>query len=53
MTTAIAFSRQNDAGSRAHTTECWENLFLVVVFVLERFNKWQEFNNETTRQLKN
>ena len=31
MTTAITFSRQNDAGSRARTT----NLVLVVVLVLE------------------
>ena len=26
MTTATAFSRQNDAGSRVRTTGCWENL---------------------------
>ena len=25
MTTAVAFSRQNDAGSPANTTEYWEN----------------------------
>ena len=35
MTTAITFSRQNDAGSRASTTNCWENLVLVVFLVLE------------------
>ena len=39
--------------ARARTTERWENLFLVVLLVLERFNKWQELNNENTRQLKN
>ena len=32
--TAIAFSRQNDAGSFKHTTKYWENLLLVVVLVL-------------------
>ena len=26
MTTIMTFSRQNDAGSRANTTWCWENL---------------------------
>ena len=35
MTTATTFSRQNDAGSRASTTQYWENLVLVVVLVLE------------------
>ena len=35
MTTAITFSRQNDAGSRASTTYYSENLVLVVVLVLE------------------
>ena len=35
MTTATTFSRQNDAGSRASNTQYWENLFLVVVLVLE------------------
>ena len=35
MTTAITFSRQNDAGSRASTTYYSENLVLFVVFVLE------------------
>ena len=35
MTTAIAFSRQNDVGSRASTAKYWENLVLVVVLVLE------------------
>ena len=35
MTTAITFSRQNDAGLRACTTYYWENLVLVVVLVLE------------------
>ena len=35
MTTATKFSRQNDAGSRARTTYCWENLVLVVLLVLE------------------
>ena len=35
MTTAITFSRQNDAGSRASNTYYWENLVLVVVIVLE------------------
>ena len=33
MTTATTFSRQNDAGSRASTTQYWENLVLVVVLV--------------------
>ena len=31
MTTANSFSRQNDAGSRASTTQYWGNLVLVVV----------------------
>ena len=35
MTTAITFSRQNDAGSRVYTTKYWENLVLVVVLVSE------------------
>ena len=35
MTTAITFSRQNDAGSRVSNTQYWENLVLVVVLVLE------------------
>ena len=35
MTTAIAFSRQNDVGSRASTAKYWENLAPVVVLVLE------------------
>ena len=37
MTMAIIFSRQNDAGSHARTTYTWywENLYLVVVLVLE------------------
>ena len=35
MTTAIMFSRQNDAGSRASNTQYWENLVLVVVLVSE------------------
>ena len=35
MTKAIAFSRQNVAGSRARTTQYWENLVFVVVLVLE------------------
>ena len=35
MTTAITFSRQNDAGSRKSTTQYWENLVLVVVLIFE------------------
>ena len=35
MTTAITFSRQNDAGSRKSNTQYWKNLVLVVVLVLE------------------
>ena len=35
MTTAIRFSRQNDAGLRASNTQYWENLALVVVLVSE------------------
>ena len=35
MTTAITFSRQNDVGSHARTSQYWENLVLVVVLVLE------------------
>ena len=31
--TAIALSRQNDAGSCTHTTKYWQNLVLVVVLV--------------------
>ena len=30
MTTAITLSRQNDSGSRAHTTQNWEILVLVL-----------------------
>ena len=43
METAITFSRQNDAGSRAITTQYWENL--VIVVVLERLRKfwWKIF----------
>ena len=37
--TAITFSRQNDAGSRASPIYCWENLVLVVVLVLESKDK--------------
>ena len=33
MTTAITFSRQNDAGSRVSKTQDWENLLLVIVLV--------------------
>ena len=35
MTTAITFSRQNGAGSRARTTQYWEKFVLVVVIVVE------------------
>ena len=35
MTTAITFSRQNDAGSRARNTQHFKNLVVVVVLVLE------------------
>ena len=35
MTTAFAFSRQNDAGSDARTTLVLKNLVLVVLLVLE------------------
>ena len=35
MTTATTFSRQNDVGSRASTTQYWENLVVVVVLVSE------------------
>ena len=35
MTTATTFSRQNNAGLRAGTTYCRENLVLVVVLVLQ------------------
>ena len=35
MTTAITFSRQNDAGSRVSKTQDWENLLLVIVLVSE------------------
>ena len=35
MTTAITFSRQNEAGSRVSNTQYWENLVLVVVLVSE------------------
>ena len=34
-TTVIAFYRQNDAGSRAHTTQYQEILVLVFLLVLE------------------
>ena len=33
MTTAITFSRQNDAGSRGRTISYWKNLILVVILV--------------------
>ena len=35
MTTAITFSRQNDAGSRVSKTQDLENLLLVIVLVSE------------------
>ena len=35
MTTAITFSRQNDAGSCVSNTQHWENLVLVVVLISE------------------
>ena len=35
MTTAITFSRQNDAGSRVRNSQYWESLVLVVVLVSE------------------
>ena len=35
MGTLSRFSRQNDAGLRTLTVVLWENLVLVVVFVLE------------------
>ena len=35
MTTAITFSRQNDAGSRVSKTQDLENLLLVIVVVSE------------------
>ena len=35
MTTAITFSRQNDAGSSLINTQRWENLVLEVVLVSE------------------
>ena len=35
MTTAITFSRQNDAGSRVTNTQYWENPVLVVALVSE------------------
>ena len=35
MTTAITFSRQNEACSRVSKTQYWENLVLVVVLVSE------------------
>ena len=38
--TAITFSRQNDAGSRASPIYCRENLVLVVVLVLESKDKF-------------
>ena len=34
ITTAITFSRQNDAGSRLSNTSYWKNLVLVVDLVL-------------------
>ena len=45
MTTAVMFSRQNDAGSHARTTWYWENLVLVVVSEskgLYYLNAWRE-----------
>ena len=36
MTTAITFSRQNDAGSRGRTISYWKNLVIVVILVTRR-----------------
>ena len=48
MTEAITFSRQNDAGSRAFTTQYWKSLVLVVVLVLESkalyYSVWEAAN---------
>ena len=42
MTTAITFSRQNDAGSRVSNTQYSKNLVLVVVLVSEsKALKWK------------
>ena len=50
MTTAIMFSRQNDASSHARNTPYRENLVLVVVLVWESkgffFNNNNNNNNE-------
>ena len=40
MTTAITFSRQNDAGSRVSNTQDWEYLVLVAFLVLEPKAIW-------------
>ena len=45
MTTAIAFSRQNDAGSRTNTANYWENLVLVVVLVLDSKAPYREMRS--------
>ena len=50
MTTAVTFSRQNDAGSRASTTYYWENLLLVVDLVSE--SKGLYFTYATTLTLR-
>ena len=50
MTTAVTFSRQNDAGSRASSTYHWENLLLVVDLVSE--SKGLYFTYATTLTLR-
>ena len=43
MTPAITFSRKDDAGSRACTTQYWENLLLVVVVLTVYWQIWRPF----------
>ena len=49
MTTAITFSRQNDAGSRVSKTQDWENLLLVIVLVSESKALQYLLNDDPTK----
>ena len=50
MAAAITFSRQNDAGSRASTTQNWENLVLVVGLVI--IEKWIRYLGFTWAEIR-
>ena len=56
MTMAITFtfSRENDVASHARATQYWENIFLVVVLVLESEDLYQngEWKSEKKKEKK-